>query len=79
MKEECDMSKGKSKKDITTGVISVLKKLMKMHGNAVFGGDGYSSEWHKEAVEKRGLKIKPMCSYTVAYIEKHPEYKRLLG
>jgi glutamine synthetase len=36
-------------------VVVVLQKLMKEHGNAVFGGDGYSSEWHKEAVEERGL------------------------
>ena len=40
----------------TAAVIEVLKKLMKEHSVAVFGGDGYSSEWHKEAVEKRGLK-----------------------
>ncbi|HIO92937.1 MAG TPA: glutamine synthetase type III [Leucothrix mucor] len=40
-------------------VISVLQKLMAEHGQAVFGGDGYSSEWHKEAVEERGLKNLP--------------------
>ena len=41
--------------DQTAAVISVLKELMEEHGNAVFGGDGYSAEWHKEAVEVRGL------------------------
>ncbi len=40
-------------------VISVLKKLMSEHGNAVFGGDGYSPEWHRIAVEERGLKNIP--------------------
>lgn len=40
-------------------VISVLQELMKEHGNAIFGGDGYSSEWHKKAVEERGLKNIP--------------------
>jgi len=45
--------------DQMTAVISVLKELMDAHGNAVFGGDGYSAEWHKEAVEKRGLKNIP--------------------
>ena len=40
-------------------VFDVLKDLMKEHGNAVFGGDGYSTEWHKAAVEKRGLKNLP--------------------
>jgi glutamine synthetase len=46
-------------KDQTAAVISVLKELMELHSNAIFGGDGYSEEWHKEAVEKRGLKNLP--------------------
>ena len=45
--------------DQTAAVISVLKELMELHGNAVFGGDGYSSEWHTQAVEERGLKNIP--------------------
>ncbi len=45
--------------DQTAAVITVLKELMNEHGNAVFGGDGYSAEWHKEAVEVRGLKNIP--------------------
>jgi len=46
-------------KDQSSAVISVLKDLMDEHGNAVFGGDGYSEEWHKAAVEERGLKNIP--------------------
>ncbi|MCK5725878.1 MAG: glutamine synthetase III [Thiotrichaceae bacterium] len=45
--------------DQTTAVIAVLKKLMTEHGNAVFGGDGYSEEWHTTAVDDRGLKNIP--------------------
>ena len=45
--------------DKNTAVIAVLKELMEAHGNAVFGGDGYSAEWHKAAVEERGLKNIP--------------------
>ncbi|MBU2870817.1 glutamine synthetase III [Colwellia sp. E2M01] len=41
--------------DQTAAVITVLKELMELHGNAVFGGDGYSSEWHEMAVKERGL------------------------
>ncbi len=44
--------------DQTAAVISVLQELMQLHGNVVFGGDGYSSDWHSEAVE-RGLKNLP--------------------
>ena len=34
---------------------AVLKRAMEQHGAVVFGGDGYSSEWHRMAVEERGL------------------------
>jgi glutamine synthetase len=37
----------------------VLKEVMDEHGNVVFGGDGYSSEWHRIAVEERGLRNIP--------------------
>jgi len=43
----------------TAAVIVVLKKLMEAHGNVVFGGNGYSPEWHTMAVEERGLKNLP--------------------
>lgn len=46
-------------KEQTAAVISVLQELMVLHGNVVFGGDGYSSEWHQAAVEERGLKNLP--------------------
>ncbi|PKH03835.1 glutamine synthetase type III [Psychromonas sp. MB-3u-54] len=45
--------------DQNIAVISVLKELMELHGNVVFGGDGYSKEWHTMAVEERGLKNIP--------------------
>ncbi len=45
--------------DQAVAVISVLKELMDAHGNVVFGGDGYSTDWHKMAVEERGLKNIP--------------------
>ena len=32
---------------------------MELHGNAIFGGDGYSTEWHEMAVKERGLKNIP--------------------
>jgi len=56
MADELDTAiEGKSNAAIRAGVIKVLKKVMQKHGAVVFGGDGYSAEWHKEAVEKRGL------------------------
>jgi len=45
--------------DQTAAVIAVLKELMEAHGNVIFGGDGYSEEWHKMAVDERGLKNIP--------------------
>ncbi|MCP4078520.1 MAG: glutamine synthetase type III [Gammaproteobacteria bacterium] len=55
-KLETELSSGK---DQTAAVIAVLQTLMNEHGNAVFGGDGYSSEWHEMAVKERGLKNIP--------------------
>lgn len=55
-KLESVISKGEDK---TAAVITVLQELMQEHGNVIFGGDGYSSEWHKAAVEERGLKNIP--------------------
>ncbi|MGB3620005.1 glutamine synthetase type III [Ketobacter sp. MCCC 1A13808] len=49
-------------------VITVLKKLMDEHGNVVFGGDGYSSEWHTKAVEERGLKNLPTSADALPYL-----------
>lgn len=40
-------------------VLAVLKKLMKEHGKVIFGGDGYSAQWHEMAVKERGLKNLP--------------------
>jgi glutamine synthetase len=40
-------------------VVAVLKELMTEHGNVVFGGDGYSADWHEKAVTERGLKNIP--------------------
>ena len=58
-KLEAELNKGT---DRTAAVIVVLQELMQKHGNAVFGGDGYSSEWHKMAVEERGLKNIPTAA-----------------
>ncbi|EIJ35746.1 glutamine synthetase III [Thiothrix nivea] len=49
----------KSGKDVATATLAVLKVVMEQHGNVVFGGNGYSPEWHKAAVEERGLKNLP--------------------
>jgi glutamine synthetase len=49
----------KKKGDMANAVFVVLKELMELHGDVVFGGDGYSAAWHKMAVEERGLKNIP--------------------
>jgi glutamine synthetase len=45
--------------ELQEAILSTLKEVMDKHGNVVFGGDGYSSEWHSKAVEERGLKNIP--------------------
>ena len=54
--------------DKQAAVISVLKDLMDEHGAAVFGGDGYSAEWHKEA-EERGLINLPTSADAFPYLK----------
>lgn len=49
---EHEFSKGL---DENTAILTVLKEVMEEHGDVIFGGNGYSEEWHREAVEKRGL------------------------
>jgi glutamine synthetase len=55
-KLEAKLDKGT---ELNTAILAVVKELMDKHGNVVFGGNGYSSEWHKMAVEERGLKNIP--------------------
>ncbi|MFN8650784.1 MAG: glutamine synthetase III [Gemmatimonadales bacterium] len=43
-----------SEAKVTSTVMALLKRLVKEHKRVIFGGDGYSHEWHEEA-EKRGL------------------------
>ncbi|MEO8634557.1 MAG: glutamine synthetase III [Gemmatimonadales bacterium] len=39
---------------VQSASMALLKKIVKQHKRVLFGGDGYSAEWHTEA-EKRGL------------------------
>jgi glutamine synthetase len=55
--------------DQASAVIAVLKELMDLHGNVVFGGDGYSEEWHTMAVEQRGLKNIPTTADALPALE----------
>ncbi|MGN0174517.1 MAG: glutamine synthetase, partial [Acutalibacteraceae bacterium] len=44
----------KDSKDIVSDVMMIAKENILSHKRIIFGGDGYSKEWEKEA-EKRGL------------------------
>jgi glutamine synthetase len=55
-KLETEFAAGASQTD---AVAAVLKELIEEHGNVIFGGDGYSEDWHTMAVEERGLKNIP--------------------
>ncbi|WP_436794723.1 glutamine synthetase III family protein [Actinospongicola halichondriae] len=44
---------------LSAAVAEVLKELMDEHSAVIFGGDGYSPEWHRAAVEERGLRNIP--------------------
>jgi len=65
-KLEAEITSGSDK---TAAVIAVLKELMSLHGNVVFGGDGYSAEWHEMAVKERGLKNLPTTADALPYLQ----------
>ena len=49
---ESEIDKGS---ELNSAIVTVLKEVLDKHGAVIFGGDGYSEEWHKMAVEERGL------------------------
>ncbi|WP_419779377.1 glutamine synthetase III [Maridesulfovibrio sp.] len=53
--DEIEAFMGGDKSKLNDAVNKVIKDIMDAHGQVVFNGDGYSEEWHKEAVEERGL------------------------
>ncbi|NJN31600.1 MAG: glutamine synthetase type III [Synechococcales cyanobacterium RM1_1_8] len=72
---ESKMSGGASLND---AILAVLQSIMTEHGAAVFGGNGYSEEWHKMAVEERGLKNLPTTADALPYLQS-PEVKALFS
>ncbi len=61
-----------SGKDIPEAVAAVLQEVMTLHGNVVFGGDGYSSEWHEAAVKERGLRNLPTTADALPVFTEQP-------
>ncbi len=55
--------------DINKAIITVLKEIMDEDGAVIFGGDGYSDEWHKMAVEERGLLNLPTTADALPYLK----------
>lgn len=55
--------------DLNAAILTVLKEVMEEHGAVVFGGNGYSEEWHKMAVEERGLANLPTTADALPYLK----------
>ena len=45
----------RSKLAVKQTVHRIVKAILKKHGRVIFNGDGYSQEWHTEAVKERKL------------------------
>ena len=54
--------------EVPAAVIAVLKQMMAENSAVIFGGDGYSAEWHKLAVEERGLLNLPTTADALPYL-----------
>ncbi len=69
---EGKLADGASEAEIGAAVQAVLKDVMDKHGAAVFGGNGYSNEWHTEAVEQRGLLNIPTTADALPHLKSDP-------
>lgn len=49
---------------------AVLKQIMQENGSVVFGGDGYSEDWHHKAVHERGLENLRTCADALPVLER---------
>ncbi len=49
------LEKAVKTKKLEDAVAELLTEIATEHGAVIFNGNGYSEEWHKEAVQKRGL------------------------
>ncbi|MFW6730372.1 MAG: glutamine synthetase III [Synechococcus sp.] len=63
-------------KPLNEAAFEVLRQVMNEHGNVIFGGDGYSSEWHRMAVEERGLENLRTSAQALPVLER-PEVAEL--
>jgi predicted GNAT family acetyltransferase len=55
--------------------------ILKVYVLPIFQGKGYAKLMVEEIVrlaKEKGYKIKPICSYSVGYFEKNPQYGDLL-
>ncbi|MGL5081524.1 MAG: glutamine synthetase III [Microcoleaceae cyanobacterium] len=62
---EAELAKGIT---LDVAAYAILKEVMEEHGAVVFGGNGYSEEWHKMAVE-RGLLNLPTTADALPILE----------
>ncbi len=70
---EAAMAAGSS---LDEAALAVMKDVMNQHGDVVFGGDGYSDEWHRMAVEERGLENLPTSADALPVLER-PDVRAL--
>jgi glutamine synthetase len=68
-KLEAELAKGTA---LDAATFTILKEVMENHGAIVFGGDGYSEEWHTIAVEERGLPNLPTTADALPVLKEKP-------
>ncbi|MGF1589868.1 MAG: glutamine synthetase III [Pleurocapsa sp.] len=74
-KLESELSAGT---ELKPAVFGILKEIMEDHSAVIFGGDGYSEEWHKMAVEERGLLNLPTTADALPIL-KHKSIEELFA
>jgi glutamine synthetase len=64
--------------DLNAAIQNILKETIDQHGAVVFNGNGYSEEWHKMAVEERGLRNLRTTADALPVLQE-PEIVELFG
>jgi len=62
-------------------IIDNVMKLLETYTPPEYRGKGLAAKLVTYALEyakNKGLRVKPICSYTIRYFIKHPEYRSLL-
>jgi predicted GNAT family acetyltransferase len=80
--EQFEVDLGKEKAVLIYMIKVGLFIVLSTEVPAAFEGQGIANKMTKVALDyarKEGYKVRSYCSYTTRYLERHPEYRDMMG